>query len=410
MASFLAGIALVATILCLNLTVATGVLNGIILYANIINANSSTFLPFNERNFITVFIAWLNLELGIDTCLFEGMDTYWKILLQLAFPSYVIILVVMMILISEHSIRFARLIGGNNPVATLATLILFSYARFLHSTIAMLSFAVLEYPGGSHEVVWLSDGTVNYLKGKHIFLFFIALLVLLFGGAYTALLFFWQWLVYYQNNTIFKWVRYHRFYLFLEPYHAPYTFKHRYWTGLLLLVRVILYMASALNVSGDPSINLLVTGLIMVSLLLFKGYSERINGPIYKSWPIDALETSCHINIIFLSFARFYTLESNKDQSVVAYISGTVVLTLLLVVLAYNIFVQICPMTKLQYKLRMRRDFDKLSLMDYQPAEGVLDNQPHPTVSWIDAPSYKEQPLSAMVSNCESETTSDKNT
>lgn len=55
-ASLVAGIALVATILCLNLTVATGVLNGIILYANIINANSSTFLPFNERNFITVFI------------------------------------------------------------------------------------------------------------------------------------------------------------------------------------------------------------------------------------------------------------------------------------------------------------------------------------------------------------------
>ena len=69
----------------------------------------------------------------------------------------------------------------------------------------------------------------------------------------------------------------------------------------------------------------------------------------------DALETSCHINIIFLSFARFYTLESNKDQSVVAYISGTTVLILLLAVLAYNIFIQVCPMTKLH---KMRRDFD----------------------------------------------------
>ena len=221
LASFLAGIALVATILCLNLTVATGVLNGIIFYANIINANSSTFLPFNKRNFITIFIAWLNLELGIDTCLFEGMDTYWKTLLQLAFPSYVIILVIMVILISEHSTRFARLVGRKNPVATLATLILFSYARFLYSIITILSFSVLKYPGGSFEVVWLSDGTVNYLKGKHIFLFFIAVLVLLFGAAYTTLLFSWQWLVYYQNKTIFKWVRYHKFYLFLEPYHAP---------------------------------------------------------------------------------------------------------------------------------------------------------------------------------------------
>lgn len=406
LASLLAGIALVATILYLNLTVATGVLNGIILYANIINANSSTFLPFNERNFVTVFIAWLNVELGIDTCLFEGMDTYWKTLLQLAFPSYVIILVIMVILISERSTRFASLIGRKNPVATLATLILFSYARFLHSIITILSFSVLKYPGGSYEVVWLSDGTINYLKGKHIFLFFIAVLVLLFGGAYTALLFFWQWLIYYQNKTIFRWVRYHRFRLFLEPYHAPYTFKHRYWTGLLLLVRVILYLASALNVSGDPGINLLVTGLVMVSLFLLKSCLERVKGPIYKSWPVDALETSCHINIVFLSFARFYTLESNKDQSIVAYISGTMVLILLLAVLAYNIFIQVCPMTKLH---KMRRDFDEVSLMDYQPAESILGDQPHPTVSWIDAPSCKEQSLSAIVSNCESEK-SDKNT
>jgi hypothetical protein len=167
-------------------------------------------------------------------------------------------------------------------------------------------------------------------------------------------------------------------------------------------------LASALNVSGDPGINLLVTGLVMVSLLLLKGCLERVKGPIYRSWPVDALETSCHINIIFLSFARFYTLESNKDQSVVAYISGTVVLTLLLGVLAYNVIIQICPMTKL-HKLRTRRDFDEVSLMDYQPAEGVLGDQPHPTVSWIDAPSCKEQSLSAMVNNCESET-SDKNT
>ena len=132
-AAFLAGIALVAILLSLNLTVATGTLNGIIFYANIINASSSTFLPFTESNFVSVFIAWLNLEVGIDTCLFEGMDTYWKTLLQLAFPTYVICLVVIVILISEFSTKFARLIGRKDPVATLATLILLSYTRFLQT-------------------------------------------------------------------------------------------------------------------------------------------------------------------------------------------------------------------------------------------------------------------------------------
>ena len=411
--AFLAGIALVAVILFLNVTVATGVLNGIILYANIINANRTTFFPFSEPNFITVFIAWLNLELGIDTCLFEGMDTYWKTMLQLAFPIYVIVLVVVVILISERSTKFARLIGRKNPVATLATLILLSYAKLLQTIIAALSFSILDYPDGSREVVWLPDGTISYLSGKHILLFFTAVIILLAGVAYTALLFFWQWLIYYQDKKVFRWVRYHRLYLFLEPYHAPYVFKHRYWTGLLLLLRVILYMASALNVSRAPGVDLLVTGIIIISLLLLKGY-VGIHGCVYRKWPVDVLETTCYVNIMFLTLVSFYTLEANKNQTVAAYISGTITLFLLLIVLAYHILIETCPKTMLLNKLRVKilpyTKEDGARLLDYQPADSDLREPHQPTVSWMDAPPREEQPLSALVKAGESEKESDKET
>ena len=86
---------------------------------------------------------------------------------------------------------------------------------------------------------------------------------------------------------------YHGFSLFLEPYHAPYTFKHRYWTGLLLLVHAVLYVASAMNVSRDPGVNLLVIGIAMISLV-------TKYGSIYGKWPNDVLETTRCINIIFL--------------------------------------------------------------------------------------------------------------
>jgi predicted outer membrane repeat protein len=65
-AALLGGILLIAAILIFNLTVAVGILNGVIFYANIIHANANVFLPFRETNFITMFIAWLNLELGFD--------------------------------------------------------------------------------------------------------------------------------------------------------------------------------------------------------------------------------------------------------------------------------------------------------------------------------------------------------
>ena len=139
----------------LNLTVATGTLNGIIFYANILAANQTVFLPFPEPNFITVVLAWLNLDFGFDLCYFQGLDAYAKAWIELSFPIYYIILLVAVIIrICKHSRKFSSLIGRRNPVSTLATLILLSYAKLLQSIIMAMSYAVLNYPDGSRKVVW----------------------------------------------------------------------------------------------------------------------------------------------------------------------------------------------------------------------------------------------------------------
>ena len=256
-AGFLAGIALVALLMMLNLTVAVGTLNGLIFFANVIDANGNVFFTSSTTKFLSVPISWLSLELGIDACFFRGMDMYWKTWIQLAFPLYVIILVIVVIRASEYSIRFTRLMPRRNTVATLATLVLLSYTKLLRTVITVLSFATLGYPDGSKKRVWLPDASVEYLSGRHIALFVVAVIILIVGIVYTLLLFSWQWLLYYQDKLLFKWVRNHKLCHFFEPYHAPYSIKHRYWTGLLLLARVSLYLVFALNVSGDPSVNLL---------------------------------------------------------------------------------------------------------------------------------------------------------
>ena len=144
----------------LNLTVASGILNRLIIfYANIIEANTSMFPPTKS---LSKIISLLNLEIDIDTCFFEGMDTYWKIWLELAFLTYVILLVVM-IVVSKHSMKFSRLITKKNPVATLATLILLSYAMFLRNNISALSFSHLDYPDGSRRRVWHLMPQLNIL-------------------------------------------------------------------------------------------------------------------------------------------------------------------------------------------------------------------------------------------------------
>ena len=124
------GLMLVVFMLLCRLTVALGTINGLIFYANIVGANQSAFFPSGNINFLRVFISWLNLDLGIETCFYDGMDTYVKTWLKFVFPIYIWGVIGLIMFIGAHSPRLSRMLGSN-PVAVLATLFLLSYAKIL---------------------------------------------------------------------------------------------------------------------------------------------------------------------------------------------------------------------------------------------------------------------------------------
>ena len=157
----LAGIVLVAFILIPNITVAIGTIHGATLYANIVGANNSVFLA--SKTALSIFVSWLNLDLGIETCFYENMDSYAKVLLQLVFPTYIFLLAAFIIFVSNYWGRFAGLIGRKNPVATLCTLFLLSYSKLLRAIIFSLHFSQLSYPDGAQKVVWTYDSNILYL-------------------------------------------------------------------------------------------------------------------------------------------------------------------------------------------------------------------------------------------------------
>ena len=350
----IAGVVLVVTIQSLNLTVATGTLNGAIFYVNIIAANFTTFLPIANPNIATVFIAWLNLDLGIDVCLFAGMDAYIKQWLQLAFPAYVIILVAIVIFISERSSRFARLVGRGNPVATLATLLLLSYAKLLRVIIDIFSFAFLKYPDGSTKMVWLLDATVPYLKGKHIPLFLAAIIILMLGILYTLLLLIWQWLQQLPRKWFTHWIWNTRLNSFMDAYLAPYTPKHRYWTGLLLFARVLLYLVSVLNLSNNPRITLLAVNLTISFFFVLKIiYLVKM----YRKSPIELLEYSFYLNILLLSLASFYSLGDQQSQIIAAYTSISIAMVLFFGIVFYHI---LCVVSNTRYVQALKKKLIKV--------------------------------------------------
>ena len=333
--TLVAGILLVVLLTVLNLTVSAGTINALIFYVNIVRANQSVFFSSETNSFCSWFIAWLNLDIGLEVCFYSNMDTYTKTWLQFIFPLYVWFLVTLMITCSHYSTRASRL-TANNAVQVLATLFLLSYTTLLRITIVSLSFTTLQYPNGHVERVWLYDGNVQYMRGRHLVLFIAALAVLIFLAVpYTLLIFFIQWLQRYTHYTALRWVT--RLKPIFDAYTGPYKNKHRYWTGLLLLLRVLLYLVFSLNVQGDPTTNLLAIVTTVLCLLTYSAYL----GGVYRKWPLDLLENTFHLNLGVCSLATLYTYAIDGDHTQVVLTSTSMVFTTLLIISLYHIYLRL---------------------------------------------------------------------
>ena len=306
----LAGIVLVVLLIVLNLTVSVGTINGLIFYANIVRANHAIFFPPNTTNsFLSWFIAWINLDLGIETCFYNGLDAYVKTWLQFAFPLYIWLIVVLIIVFSHYFNKIAKLCGSN-AVPVLATLFLLSYAKLLRIIITVFQSTELEYSDKFVRKVWLYDGNVNYLEGKHIPLFVAAVILLLaISVPYTGMLLFIQCFQKLPNHKLLSWI--HKLKPLFDAYTGPYKDRHRYWTGLLLLVRVALFVIVSVNAIANPAVDLLAITLTTFCLITH----GVVAGQVYKTWILNAIEYSYFLNLGVLSCATFYTRASDQEDS-----------------------------------------------------------------------------------------------
>ena len=326
----LAGIVLVVFILLVNITIATGTIHGLIFYANVLAANKAIFLPFTTPNFLTVFISWVNLDLGIETCFCSQMSSQAKVLLQLVFPTYLFLLIFLIIILSRYFDLFSKLLSNRNPVAALATLIVLSYSKLLQFIIAALQNTVLDYPNGSQKRVWLYDANVQYFTPSHTPRFVAAAIILSAGGMFTVLLFFSQWLPRCSNWKLMKWTRNTKYTGFMDAYHAPFTPKHRYWVGLLLFALIVHNTVAAM--ATDTFLPVLSATILSSGLITLKLLSNRV----YNSWSADALETLFLFNLTTFAVAVSYVRDVKHGHHTSAYISMAVSFTLSVITVGFH--------------------------------------------------------------------------
>ena len=335
----LAGLMLVTFLIVCNLTVSEGMISGIVFYANVVHINRSIYFPStdHETNPLAVFIAWLNLDLGIETCFYNGMDGYTKAWLQFVFSTY-IWLIAGLIIILSRKYRIATRLSGRNAVKVLATLFLLSVAKLGRATITALSYTSIHYSHSIQVSVWLPDANVRYLQRKHIPLFITAVVFWVLVSGFILVLTFIQCLQKKSDSLPLLWVN--KLKPLFDAYTGPYKDRYRFWPGFSLLLLSILFFLFALNDLDEPSIKLMLTTIycffIFTLAWVFHG--------VYKRWPLNMIDSFNVLNLGLLSVITNYILlhgYSQNAQMAVINISAGLTFVMFIIVTGYQGYKQL---------------------------------------------------------------------
>ena len=308
-----AGIALVAFIVVLNLTVSVGTINGLIFYANVVKIYETYFFPKHTVNFLSEFISWINLDLGIKTCFYHNMDSCSKMWLQFVFPVYIWIILIFIIISLRYSSKAVRLVG-RQAIPVLATMILLSYTKLIRTVFQILYSTEIPCTDAKNNTItlqrWHIDANVQYVRGCHLplFLFSLAVLILLIVP-YT----FYLLTIPLFEGPLSKYMCCcQKFSTYMKPffdaYGGPYKDRRRFWTGFLLLVRVVLALVVSLDTDPTTSLDVLTSLLIVIMFMhyIFKG--------IYRHFPLDYLEEFFILNLMFMAYMNVQTSIDNDNS------------------------------------------------------------------------------------------------
>ena len=318
-----AGIVLVILLIALNLTVSIGTVNGLIFYANIIKINEAYLFPNGSIPFLSQFISWLNLDLGIPTCFFDGMDTYSNMWLQFAFPFYIWTIIGAIVCACKFSNRLSKLIGSN-VVPVLATLLLLSYTKLFSTILLILDLVVVDC-GSVKFYRWGLDPNLAYLSGSHAALFIFALIVLVCLVLPYVLLLLLNPIIGGKLSQ-FTCCRFcSQLKPFFDAYFGPLKDSYRWWVGVFLLARLVLLGISFSNKSNTFALTISLSAILIAV--------EAGVGGVYQQ---------THLNTLEIWFLLLIVLHSTVANNGYGYIGGIVITSLAFItfvgIIAYHVY------------------------------------------------------------------------
>ena len=333
----IAGIMLVIMLFTFNLTVTNGIINTLIFYVNIISINYSQFC-FDSNSPDCTILSLFNLDLGIETCFYNGMDGYTKMWLQLAFPSYLMIIAFTLIIGSRHSTKLQKL-TANRVLKVLATLFLLSYTKILLTTCQVLFFfsTVTHVPSNHTTLVWSVDTGVVLFGVKFCILYSVCLILFVILLIFNAVLLF--------PRTVSRWSFINYFKPLLDVYFGPYKPKYPYWTGLQLFIRSSLFGLSVLTRNISLSYGAILVIIVLCTHGILQPFKSR-----YKNFQ----ESLVLLNLSVVYYIALYCDNVNRFHKL------HIIRILIITVLAYFILYIFCHCVMLLYGDVIKRRASKI--------------------------------------------------
>uniref|UniRef100_A0A1X7V208 Uncharacterized protein n=1 Tax=Amphimedon queenslandica TaxID=400682 RepID=A0A1X7V208_AMPQE len=335
----IAGPLLVLLLYALKLTLTTGTLNGIIFYAQIANIGIVHYLniPCIEctKDIVclirpaSVFISWLNLNLGFPLCFFNGMTEILKAGLSLLFPVYLILIVGLLIILSRYSVTISNHFSRSS-IQVLVTIVHLSFTKLLQSVLDVFSSAKIYTEGVDvPNTIWYNNGAIMYDSKSHVWLMVMTSIV-------AGLILVPYFIIILLGKFLLKFDRFRECIRpFYEAIYAPYRRNKWYWFVLHQLFVLLTYVSETF--SSDQQRRVLFLSLILIYHILI--YLHTKSTPFrYKTLNWLNLMILLALNFVFLVSQYIYLSNGSPKQLVMFFaIANYPIIAVFMLIIAYHI-------------------------------------------------------------------------
>jgi len=311
---------LLILISALDITVSNGSIYGFLFYASFVLPLYELLLrhqKIHHREYISVMfsvISWFNLNIGIETCFFNGMTAYHKIWLEFGFLVYIWALEILIIRLCRRYVYFTRLCGKNigKVLSTVLYMTLIKCAKLTFQCFVFIE--IHNTSDNSRNLVWSPHTSMKYFSGYHIPLFLFATVMVAIVLVFVSSLLFIQFL---RRQSFLAVVR--RLLPFFETFSGPCNDTHAFWPGMIILVQGGFHLLLVSFVYKDEYV------VLAISLASFFIIILSFLGPhgVYRKWPLNLLELAYMLNLFLLTFIMFFNDNVvDKQEPLAAFLSG----------------------------------------------------------------------------------------